>query len=155
MIWLKEGTQVVNRGNTPLMATHIFSEESLRNRFGTVKQSKKRSYVSQKEFENLRIEVKRIRSIVEEIQAIENTKEIDIAVCDAISQLKQIKAIKEIHNNSKGKELFFIVESENFSENLLRKIANVEINLARKYSDFLVLLRPTITENKKPLSEGR
>lgn len=147
-IWLEDGGQAMNRENTPLVATYLSSEEAQRRKSVSIKQVRKKSFVSYKDFEDLKTEFKKMKQLVEQIQASKSSEGIDFAVDDALFQLKQIKDIKEIRNNSKDKKLFFQVESENFSGKLLRKIADIEINLARKYQDFSVEIRPTIPDKR-------
>jgi hypothetical protein len=145
-MWFKDESGASDRVGIPLEATYITIEEAFRSRVVSSRNARRPSYVPYEDFEDLKIQFKRLEQEIEQIKKVYSSKEMHIAINDALSQLEKITGIEEIQNYSENGNLTLLVAVKDFSANLFRKIANVEINLARKYIDLCVDVRPIIND---------
>lgn len=141
-LWVKEG-QISGRGNPRLMAAYLSSEEDLNSKLIANSHIKRKSvFVSYSEFQDLKAEFESMKLIVNQMREKTALNNVTAAISDAMLQLEKINGLKAISSSSKDNELIFFVSSNNFSSELLHKLAVVEINLARKYQEFSIEVRP-------------
>lgn len=145
-IWLKDDNQADSVVDFPFVSTYLSYEEALRNKFVSMKSERKPSYVPYEDFEELKIQFKKLEQKIEQIERVHPLEETKVALKDALSQLAEIRGIKEIQNYSEYRNLILLVNVKGFSAELFRKIADVEINLSRKYIDLCVEIRPIISD---------
>lgn len=148
-IWLKDANQKDSVTTFPFVTTYMSYEEALRNKFVSMKSERNPSYVPYEDFEELKIQFRKLEQKIEQIAEVHSLEEIESAINDARSQLDKIKGIKEIQNCSENKNLILLVNVKGFSGELLRKIANVEINLSKKYLDLCVEIRPVLNDDTR------
>lgn len=113
----------------------------LRASFDNVRSEKKPSFVTYKEFEELKNEVNELKQIIGQNDNF-NAEPQKQAFNEAFSQLRKIKAIKQIQPVLERERLLVLVTMKNSSAKLLKTIAQVEINLAKKYPNLQIEIRP-------------
>jgi hypothetical protein len=137
-----EGEDKKTRNVPTLPAVYVSFEEALRNRYASSKVGKKPKFVLYEDFKEL----------LEEVNAIENklrsleSGQLENAVKEALECLNEVNGIVEIKNLSENKNLTLVVLAKKLSADLFRKVAEVEIRLAKKFTDLHIDIQPAMTE---------
>jgi len=118
-------------------------ENLLKAKFDTIKMSIRPTYVTSEEIEEIKSRLRNVEKKIEQISAFSQI-EMEAAITYAYSLLKKIGFIKEIRNLSENKNLTFLVIIEDFSAELFKKIAEVEITLSRKFPSFNVEINTSV-----------
>jgi hypothetical protein len=125
-------------------ATHLFLEETIRGRF-TSKDTREDDFISHEEFDELRDELENLRNMLLDFSGqVEKNNVLN----DAFKWLYAIDNVLEIQNLSKDKSLVLKVKTNDLSPTLFREIAEVEINLAKKYASFQIDIEPILQEEE-------
>lgn len=131
--------------NSALPAIYMSFQEAIRNRTVSPKAKKKVMFVSYEDFQGLKEEVEVIKN---QLHMMDKAFELEIAIKDALEYLNVIPEIQEIENISESKNLTLIVLTKSLSPNLFRKIADIEIRLAKKYVNLQIDIQPILKEEK-------
>ena len=147
--WFSEESGAVGKTRVSLAEVHTSAEETVKSRYATFRNVIKPTYVSYDDFEDLRIQFEKMEQKIRRIEGVHSSGEMEIAISDALCQLGEVKGIDEIKNHSENGNLTLLVTVKDFSADLFRRIADVEIALARKYLDLRVEIQPIMRERRK------
>jgi hypothetical protein len=145
-IWVDTDIEDYNVQNVSFFNPSGFEQdidELLRKKIATIRGLARSSNVTMEDFEKLKERVSVLEEKVEEIDVC-SPKEIEVATKDALFQLAKLDGVEKIDDFSENKKLYLLVSLKDFSADLLRRIAAVEINLSQKYSDFSVEIKPIL-----------
>jgi hypothetical protein len=124
----------------------------LRATFVNYKTTKRPAYVTYDKFEELKTQFDELTQTIQQMKSDKSSIEVGQAVRETFRELEKVAGIKKIQNCSEEQNLFFSVAIDNVSAALLKKIADVEIGLSRKYPRFSVEIRPVINDEKPDLT---
>ncbi len=124
-------------------AAYLSIAQELLNRYSTIN-TKRVEYVSYEEFDELREEVNTLKEQLSAISTINLQK--NLAIKDAYIYLRKIPEVEDIIDISREKEIVLQLNVKKFSRTLFRKIANIEIELVKKYSNLNFDIHPVLSE---------